>query len=127
MLVKSSLAHLTIVVALSVGERVVNAQSSKGYSAVKKDTVSVFSNRLKISLATGSFEKIPPEKCLQKYALVFNFHDVTNSSGFALRANDTLVFYATSIERPTENDGGVSTWQIINSILDKASAYRMES
>lgn len=126
MLLKNSWVHLTIVMTLSLGGQVANAQST-GYSTAKKDTVSVFGDRLKITLLAGTFEKIPNDISAQKYARVFNLHDVTNSTGFALRKNDTLVFYATSIDRPPENDGGISIWQIINSILDKASAYRMES
>ena len=125
-MLKRPLVHLTIVMALSLGEQVASAQSRKD-CVVKKDTVSIFGNRLKIALPEGAFERIPADVCTRKYAGIFNLHDVTNSSSFVLRSKDTLVFYATSMERANQNDGGISTWHVINSFLDKTPAYRMES
>jgi hypothetical protein len=127
MLVKRTLIHLIVIMALSFGERVANAQPPNAGSPTKKDTVSVFGNRLKVALPDGAFEKMPADVSDRKYAELFSLHDVTSSRGFVLRGKDTLVFYMTSIDRPTENDGGILTWQVINSFLDKASAYRMES
>lgn len=118
---------MTVALMLLSGKGVTNAQSSKAYSLSKKDTVSIFNNRLKITLNEGTFETLPAQVCSLKYAGLFNLHDVTNSSGFVLRAKDTLAFYMTSIDRPVEKDGGVATWEIINSFLYKVPAYRMES
>jgi hypothetical protein len=104
-----------------------NAQSSKAYSVSKKDTISVFGDQLKISLNAVSFEKIPSETSARKYRGMFNLHDVTKSNGFVLNERDTLVFFMTSVDRPNENDGGIATWELINSFLDKMPAYRLES
>lgn len=122
------LALTIIALILFSGEVVTKAQALKSPAPyLKKDTVSVFSNRLKIRLAEGSFEKMPAEVSAQKYASLFNLHDISQCSGFVLHAKDTLVFYMTSIDRPSENDGGISTWEVINSFMDRVPAYRMES
>jgi hypothetical protein len=123
-LLKCPIAYLIIAATVLLVEA--NAQSSK-ICASKKDTVSVFGSRLKITLTEGAFKKISEKSSLRKYDGLFNLHDAINSCAFVLRGKDTLVFYMTSISRPLENDGGISTWQVINSFLDKSSAYRMES
>jgi len=122
------LVLLIIVLMFCLGEGATKAQAVNSAQRIpKKDTVSVFGNRLKISLADGTFEKMSAEVSAHKFTGLFNLHNVTKCNGFTLRAKDTLVFYMTSIDRPTENDGGISTWEIINSFLDKVSTYRMES
>jgi hypothetical protein len=127
MLLRNSRVLLAIVLALLLGGGgMTNAQPAKVCQGSKKDTISVFGRRLKIALS-GAFERMPTHITSGKYIGLFNLHDVTTSSGFVLRAKDTLVFYMTSIDRPLENDGGIATWQIINSILDKMPAFRMES
>ncbi|HTH57546.1 MAG TPA: hypothetical protein VL728_15955 [Cyclobacteriaceae bacterium] len=103
------------------------AQSTESSSSANLDTVSVFDSRLKITLTAHTFEKLPPQVSAGQFSGVFNLHDVTTASGFVLKGKDTLVFFLTSIDRPRGNDGGIATWQLINSILDKAQGYRTES
>jgi len=90
-----------------------------GGGCQKKDTIAILDNRLEIVLKDAAFEEIPNDLLVEKYSRSFGIGQLVNAYGLVLRVGDTLAFYQTSIDRLGVDDGGISTWKIINLFADK--------
>jgi len=86
---------------------------------LKPDTLKILSGHANILLEEGTYDIMKTEQLKQMYSSTFHAGQVMNASGFRLNDNSSLRFYQTSIENHTRNDGGLSTWNLIESFADK--------
>jgi len=96
--------------------REVHAQVS---TDVKPDTLCILNGHVNILLEAGTYDTVKTEQLIQMYSSTFNAGQVMSAQGFKFNENSILRFYQTAIENHTRNDGGLSTWKLIESFTDK--------
>jgi energy-coupling factor transporter transmembrane protein EcfT len=86
---------------------------------LKPDTLSLLNGHVNILLKAGTYDTMKTEQLIQMYSLVFNSGQVISTRGFKFSENSNLRFYQTSLENHVRNDGGLSTWKLIESFTNK--------
>ena len=79
----------------------------------KTDALRVLNGHANIQLNADTYDTMRTGQLIQMYSSTFGTGQVIKASGFRFSENSNLRFYQTSIENHTLNDGGLSTWRLI--------------
>ena len=95
---------------------------------IKPDTLRILNGHVNILLKQGTYDTLKTGQLIKMYSSEFNEGTVVSTKGFKFNESSSLRFYQTSIENHESNDGGLSTWKLIESFTDKVPNARwMES
>lgn len=85
----------------------------------KTDSFSLLNGQLKIAFKSRTFSAIKPKQLRPIFAGSLDTVKILSMNGFRIGEGATLRFYQTSINRPIEKDGGISTWKQIALLTDQ--------